>query len=479
MREQGTFSWVIVLALLLGTFTGTLANNIVNVPIRTIAHGLHASVPSSTLVVTSFSLAFAILMPLTGWLGDRVGRRRVLCWALVTIAVGALAAMGAPTLPVLVVCRVVQGAGTAAVLPTVMGLLADLCPPDRRGQALGMWAAMNGLGRAVSAPVGGLLSTGISWRWIFAPVVPLALLSLVGVLLWVPRSTGMPSRLDWRGATLLTGGCALLISAVTAIPDAGVVSPLVIALCVSGMVLLVGFVRSSRSQEKPFIDPALLREPSYLRSTLAAFAQMFCLYVALLAVPLYLTRGHRMSTIAAGMAVFALPAVMIILGPIAGGVVYRIGPRRVLRTGMVVLILGDLCMMVVLHAVHNSVSLIVVGLVIVGAGAALVQTPAAVGATRSAAGQQGTGLGLYNLVRFAGSAIGAAWVAIALGLGYSAVFAASAVIGLAGLAATWLGTYGQSNSRRHGDQGSIMGPGSLPPGSSTIRPGEVEQPTNG
>lgn len=425
--------------LLSGTFTGTLINNVVNVPIREISRGVGVSLASGTLVVTSFNLSFAVLMPLTGWLGDRIGRRRMFCWAVLTIAAGSAGSMVAPDIGILVACRVVQGAGTAAVLPTVMGLLSQMYGPEQRGRALGAWAAANGLGRALSAPLGGYLASSFGWRWVFAPGVPLGLVALCGTLVWVRKSSGQPLTLDWRGAVLITAGFGLLVSGITAIPEAGVVSVPVIGLCTGGGAVLVILVRTTRRRPDPFIDPTLLREPSYLRSTLAAFAQMFCLSVALLATPLYLTRNHRMSTVAAGVVVFVLPAIMMLLGPGAGWVVERIGARRLLRVGMAVLVLGDGMLAAIMSVPMGQTPSVIAGLFVVGIGAALVQTPAAVGATRSSAGQRGTGLGLYNMVRFIGSALGAAWVAMSFGLGYSATFAACSMLALAGLLATWAG----------------------------------------
>lgn len=440
--RAGSIRWAAVIALLVGTFTGTLINNIVNVPMRAVAQGLQVPVTEGTLVVTAFNLSFAILMPLGGWLGDRVGRRRLFCWAVIMLAGGAVGAMLAPSLGVLVACRVVQGAGTAAILPTVMGLLSDMHGRDHAGVVLGMWAAMNGLGRAIGAPLGGALASSLSWRWIFVPAVPLAGLALVGALFFVPRSPPAGRPLEWRGALSLTAGCGLLIGAVSAIPEAGLASVGVLGLAAGGVVALAAFIRVSRCQHAPFIDPGLLVEPSFVRSSLSAFAQMFCLAVALLAVPLSMTgAGHGVS--AAGLVVFALPATMMLLGPVAGWAIRRVGARRSLRSGMVVLVAAQVVLVVVLGARRAPIGALVAALVLEGIGAAFVQTPAAVGATRSAAGRMGSGLGLFNLVRFAGAALGAAWVAIALGGrsgDYLAVFAACAVIASLGLLGTWAGS---------------------------------------
>lgn len=440
-RRGGRIRWGAVGALLVGTFTGTLVNAIVNVPVRTIATSFRVPVATATLVVVAFNLSFAVLMPLGGWLGDRLGRRRLYCWAVGTLAVGSIGAMLAPSIGVLVACRVVQGAGTAAVLPAVMGLLGELHSREQAGVVLGLWAGVNGLGRALGAPLGGAIVAGGSWRLIFVPAVPLAAIAVLGALRAVPRSVPSGRPLEWRGALLLTAGCGMLLGAVTAVPGAGAASAVVVGLAVAGVGALVGFVRVSRRAAAPFIDPGLLREPSYVRSSLAAFAQMFCVASGLLAVPLVLTGGGD-AVAAAGLVVFALPAAMTAFGPVAGWSVRRVGARRSLRLGAAVLVATQVLLLVLFAGHRAPVGLVVGVLALEGIGAAFVQTPTAVGATRSAAGRVGSGLGLFNLVRFAGASLGSAWVAIAVGghvADYRSIFVAGAVVAGAGLVGTWAG----------------------------------------
>jgi predicted MFS family arabinose efflux permease len=142
----------------------------------------------------------------------------------------------------------------------------------------------------------------------------------------------------------------------------------------------------------------------------------------------------------AGVVLFAVPATMVLLGPLVGRWLDRLRPRRVLRTGLVVLLIAQVALSIGVAQERLVPAVLITILVVTGTGIALVQTPAATGATRSPAGADGTGLGLYNLVRFTGSAMGAAWVAVALEVStYPAVFAASAVIVALGLAGSFVG----------------------------------------
>ena len=185
----------------------------------------------------------------------------------------------------------------------------------------------------------------------------------------------------------------------------------------------------------------LLREPSFLRSSVAVFAQMFCLASTLLAVPLYLTRYADESTVRAGLLVFGLPIAMTVLAPVSGLVTEVLGPRRAIRGGLAVLALGEAVLGIELAADAGRGFDLFGALLLAGAGVAFVQTPAATGATRSAAGRFGSGLGLFNLLRFAGSALGAAWVAIALegGHPFGLLFGVCVAIAVLGLIGTFAG----------------------------------------
>ncbi len=437
---QGSNSWVALVVMLCATFLGTLNNNIVNVPLRDISSDMGVTPAQGVLVVVSFLLVFAVAMPLTGWLGDRLGRRRILCWALAGLTVGAAGALAAPNLWVLVGFRALQGLATAAILPTVMALIAHIFTPDRRARALGYWAAVNGVGQAVGPPLGGLLAGLAGWRWIFVPIVPAALLSLLFTLRAVPRDSGRALHLDWRGATRLTVGSALLIAGATLLSmDVPVAYPVV--LLVVGLGAIVLFARLSTRSPAPFISGRQILEARFLRSCLAVFAQMFCLGATLVAVPLYLTGQAGVSTTLAGVVVFSFPAVMAVLAPVAGLLTERYGSRWVARSGLLVLIAFQVAMGLYLGALGVDPVLIALLMLASGVGVALVQTPAATAATRSPAGRSGAALGLFNLVRFSGSAFGAAWVALMIpGEHFLLLFVVSAALAVLGLAGTYVGT---------------------------------------
>jgi MFS family permease len=429
-------------ALLAGTFVGTMSNNIVNVPLPAILDDFDAPLGSGVFVVVGFLLTFTATMPLVGWIGDRFGRRRVYCAALIGTAVCAIGASTAPTLELLIAWRCLGGLVAAAFGPAVMGLLTWMFSGDRRGRAVGAWASVNGIGQAVGPTMGGFIADVAGWRWVFIPLVPVALAGLIGTLRHIPAYPGIRMPFDFAGACALTVGSGLLILGIALIPQFGA-GIAVLATIAAAMLILAVFIWHSLRVEQPFVQVRLVAEVRFARSSLAAFAMMFSLGVILLAVPLFLVETGQ-STSMAGLVLLAVPATMVLLGPLVGRYMDRLGPRRVMRTGLASLTLGLLALAVVVSGRFVDERFVVATLggvlVLAGVGIALVQTPAATGATRSPAGAQGTGLGLYNLIRFSGAALGAAWVAIALGVStFPAVFAAAAGVVVLGLIGSFLG----------------------------------------
>lgn len=426
--------------LLAVTVLGTMCNNVVNVPLREIAVDLGASVASSVLCVSAFVLMLAIAMPLAGWLGDRVGMTRALTLALVLMLVAQTLAALAPSLPVLIALRGVQGLACSAIPPMVMGLLAGF-HPGQMTRMMGAWAAANGIGQAIGPPMGGLVADWLGWRAIFGVLAVVCLLVVLAMWRLVPDLPPRPSPMHLPGAVLLTSGVGLVLTAVTAAAQSGVPGwiPLPLAVLGAGMLLCYGLV--SRGRPDAIVPVGLMLESRFLRSSLAAYAQMFTLGAVLVALPLFFTGPLGMSAARAGVLFFALPVVMAVAAPLVSRLSDRTSPRLVLRSGLLTIIVGAAA--TGLAATHRSdavVPAMVALMVALGVGMAMVQTPAAAGAGRSPAGKYGAALGVFSMLRFSGSATAAAWVALLYPHdAYLALFLGCSVVAAAGLAATFVG----------------------------------------
>jgi MFS family permease len=427
-------------SLLAATVLGTMANNIINVPLNSIARDLGRPVTSTVLAVSAFIIVLAVAMPVTGWVGDRFGRRRILLAALLLMVVAQGLAAVAPNLGMLIGARALQGLACSAIPPMVMGMLVTFFPGQRL-RMMGAWAAANGVGQALGPPTGGLVADVAGWRSIFVLMSLLSVVALAAIAWTVPGVPGRRDRFDVVGALLLSGGMALLLVAATAVSLPGSREVLIGGAAAVGLALLALFVLVSARNPEAMLPPQLLVETRFLRSCLAAFVQMFMLGTVLVALPLYLTGPLRMSSWQAGLLFFQLPVVMVLLAPFVGRLADRSRPRLILRFGLVVLMVGGTFAGFVGTAPDEPLTPWLVSgvLLMLGAGMAFVQTPAAAGATRSPAGSRGAALGVFNMLRFSGSAAGTAWVAIAYDDGMLVLFLVAVAVVAAGLVGSYLG----------------------------------------
>jgi MFS family permease len=432
-------SAVAAAALLLVTITGTMSNNIINVPLRRIAEDFDQPVAYAVLSISAFTLMLAISLPLTGWLGDRYGRKRVLVAALALMCVAQIAAALAPSLAFLIVTRALQGLGCSAIPPLVMGILMTVYPQSR-GRLMGAWAAANGVGQAIGPPIGGVLADHFGWRSVFVLVAALSLIALLVIQSTVPRLEPREVSFHVAGAVLLTSGAGLVLLGATLLSQASVPIWLDAAFALGGLTLLGAFVAVSHGNPRALIPLRLIAEVRFVRSSLSAFAQMFLLGTSLVAIPLVLTGPMELSYSKAGILFFVLPVVMAVTAPMVGRMAEEGSPRTVLRVGLGLMVGSAGLTAAVVGDPTPSTIPVVVSLLLVGGAMAMVQTPAATGATRSPAGAHGAALGLFNLNRFAGMTAGAAWVGLLTPFqAYAWMFVGAAVMACAALLISFLG----------------------------------------
>lgn len=440
----GTRLRLAMVAISMGTFVSVVFGSIVNVPLRDIAADLHASIGQASLVVTGMSLSFGSLMPLGGWLGNRFGRQRVFVIGNAALAVIGVACTFAPDITTLVALRIVQGCFSATITPTVIAVLADLVSAADRPKALAGWAMANGLGQALGPPLGGILAGAFGWRSIFLPGVALAVACSALAARAVPADAPRPVPLEWRGALALTVAGLAFLGATSVVPQAGIAHPGVLAGLAVTVLALAAFAVASRRAEHPFVSPAVFREPSYQRACIGVATGTFALGVAFLDVPLLLTRGFGLSTPQAGLVAFALPVAMVVCAPFVGQIVRRTSSSAGLRTGLTVLATLGLVLAAWIRfapgdgaAAALSIAVFVLLVFALGVGLSFVHNAAAVASTASPAARYGAGVGMFNLVRVAGTSLGTVVVAAVLERdpqAFAAPFAWAAVVAAGGFA---------------------------------------------
>lgn len=453
-RVRTRASWIELSALLAATFAGSYYTNVTLVPLNVVLQHFRTGVGAGVLVLGGFAVSLAAATPLAAHIGERVGWTRALLFGVASIGIGAALAAVAPSFPVLVAVRVLQGAAMAVILPAVMILIATTFADRERHFALGMWSSVNSLARVVAIPAGGIIATIGGWSMVFWSAVPTSGIAIAAIAVFVPRHTGRKVDTDWRGAGMLTAGAALALGGLQTLGLRGPGITVGVAMTGGGLVLLWGSLRRARTVAHSFVPRMLLGSRTWLRSSAGGFAQMACIMVDVTAVSLYLVRVHGATTAAAGLVTLSFPAVMVVASPGASWLMVRIGGRRVFFSGLGLLTVAEVVMAITAQPRAASTGMLVGALVLAGVGAAFVQTSSAAGATRREAGADAAAVGLFNLVRFAGSGVGAAWLSLVLSSGgsYQVLFASWA----AGVAATLLATalVGRVPGRAASDGGS-------------------------
>ena len=261
-------------------FMIVLDNLIVLSTLPSIQRSLHASLTSLAWVVDAYILAFAVLMLTGAALGERFGRRRVFTGGVVLFTAASAVAGLAGSPAVLVAARVAQGVGSAVVMPLTLTLLSTAFPPERRTAALGTWAAISGLGIALGPMAGGLLTSALSWHWIFWVNVPVG----VVVALLAPRglaeARGRREPIDHAGLLLATGGLLAVVWATVRGNDVGWAAAGTLGAYAAGLGLLVAFVRVELRSAHPMLPMRLFADRRFSVSNASAFLLHFAMFGA-------------------------------------------------------------------------------------------------------------------------------------------------------------------------------------------------------
>src|SRR5207344_1044589 len=259
--------WIIAIAVMFATFMEVLDTTVVNVSLPHIASNLSATTDEATWVLTSYLVANAIILPMTGWLASVLGRKKLLMWSTSGFTLASFLCGIAPNLASLVIFRIIQGATGGALQPLSQAVLLESFKPEERGRAMGFW----GLGIVVApifGPVfGGWITENYSWRWVFYINLPVGIVSLIMTQLYVfdpPYLKRPSSGIDYWGMGLLVVG----IGALQFVLDKGqqedwFASNMIATLAVISVVALVALVVYELTTPHPIVDLRLFKDRSY------------------------------------------------------------------------------------------------------------------------------------------------------------------------------------------------------------------------
>lgn len=407
-RQLMDRKWWTLIAVSVGTFMLLLDITIVNVALPDIQRSLHASFSELQWVVDAYSLTLAALLLTAGSLADLYGRRLLFAIGLVLFTLGSLSC-GLSTSPLfLIVSRSGQGLGGAIMFSTALALLAQAFRGRERGTAFGVWGAVTGFAVAVGPVLGGVITTGIGWRWIFLVNVPIG---VVGVLVTVSqvqesRQEGA-RRPDWLGFVLFTGGLVTLIYGLIRANETSWTNTTVMACFVAAVVLLAAFLVAERVGRHPMFDLALFRVPTFSGAAVAAFGMAASLFSLLLYLVLYLQNVLGYSALATGVRLLLLSGASLLTAFAAGRLSARMPVRWLIGPGLVLIGVG-MALMAGLHADSDWTHL-VPGFLLGGLGIGMVNPPLASTAVGVVQPQHaGMAAGINNTFRQVGIATGIA-----------------------------------------------------------------------
>ena len=407
----------VCIVFVVAMFMSIMDSTIVNVALPALGRQFNVPETSIDAVVVGYLVSLAIVIPVSGWLGDRWGTRRVFLWALALFTlVSALCGL-AQNLPMLVGFRVLQGLAGGALTPVGTTMLYRTYPPEERVALSRILNIPTVIAPASGPVIGGLLVQQLSWRWVFYVNVPIGMAALLFGLFFlrVEDQRQAAGRFDPPGFLLAGSGLALLMYALTEGPTYGWSSPNIFGSGLAGLALLIIFIVVELRVREPMIDLRLLKDRLFRVTNLITFFSGAGFLGLLFVAPLFLQEARGVSALISGLTTFPEAVGVIAATQLVVWLYPRVGPRRLIASGLA----GVAVMMALLWFLNLDTNLWLMRLMmfLIGAGMAytFIPTPAAAFATISPA-DTGKASALYSADRQLGSALGIALVGTVLSI---------------------------------------------------------------
>ena len=330
--------WLTLGVLSLSLVIIGLDNTILNVAIPTLQRDLSATASELQWMVDSYVLVFAGLLLTMGALGDRFGRARALVAGLVIFGVGSAYASFTATATELIWARAAMGIGGALIMPATLSIITDVFPREERGRAIGIWAAVAGLGIGIGPVVGGLLLDSFWWGSVFLINVPIVLFALIAGYFLVPASRDpQTTPLDLPGAATSMVAVSALVFGIIEGPPRGWTSGLVLGAFAVGLAAAAAFVVIERRTEHPMLNLDYFKNPRFSGGATAISIAFFSLFGVIFLLTQYLQFVQGYTALQAGLRTAPVAIGMVIGSATAPRLAERYGTARVVAFGMLVL----------------------------------------------------------------------------------------------------------------------------------------------
>ena len=426
--ESSENKWWTLAAVGIGLFMLLLDLTIVIVALPSIQRQLHGSISDLTWVIDAYALSLGALMLTAGSLADLLGRKRLWVAGIVIFTAGSIVCGAAQSPLWLTLARAGQGVGGAIMFATSLALVANAFRGKDRGVAFAIFGAITGIAAAVGPMIGGAITSGLSWRWIFFVNVPIGVILVALTLLRVDESRDpYASRPDWIGFVTWTAALGLLVYGLIESSTYAWGSTRVAGSLIASGVLLVLFVVAELRQRHPMFDMSLLRNPTFVGGLTSAFAISASALAMLTFLVLYLQNILHLSAIQTGLRLLVLSGATLLTAGMAGRLTTKVPTRLLLGPGFVLTGVGLLLARGI--SPTSDWTHLLPGLIVIGLGSGLVQTPLAnlaVGVVEPR--RAGMASGINSTFRQVGIAAGVA----ALGSIFASQIRSAVTSGLAG-----------------------------------------------
>lgn len=370
---SATGRWVIA-ATVGGSGLALLDSTAVNVALPAIGDDLGGGVAGLQWTVNAYTLTLAALILLSGSLADRFGRRRIFVGGVILFILASLVCALVPTLETLLAARAVQGIGAALLTPSSLAILESSFTPSDRARAIGAWSGLGAVAAAVGPLLGGWLVASVSWRAVFWINLPIGVAVIAIALRHVPESRA-PSRarIDPWGAVLGALGLGAITWATIVGGDRGG-GTAVIVVGVAGFLALLAFVVAERTVAAPMVPPSLFASRRFTGANLATFVVYGGMSGLFFLLAIYLQRVAGYTPLAAGSALLPVTLLMLLLSARAGALAERIGPRKPMTIGPLVMA-GGMVLLARLDPDVRYLTDVLPGTVLFGLGLAATVAP--------------------------------------------------------------------------------------------------------
>lgn len=405
---------LLMMVLSLSVLVGSITADSVNPVLPLISKALEASKSQVSWIVSGIALVLAIGVPIYGRISDFFELRKLYIFAIMILASGSLLCAIAPNLPLLVLGRMVQGAGMSAIPVLSVIAISKVFPQGKRGGALGIIAGIIGVGTAAGPIFGGVVGQYLGWNALFWFTFLLAIMIVIGAYYALPtikpaESVGSNKNFDFIGGLFLGLTVGLLLFGITQGETSGFSSFSSLTSLIGSVVALVGFIWRIVTAENPFVPPVLFNNKDYVNTVIIAFFSMFAYYAVLVFVPLLVIEVNGLSSGQAGMILLPGSVAVAILSPFVGRLSDRFGDKRLIITGMTLMGLSTLFLST--YASGASPLLVSVGVLGVGIAFAFTNSPANNAAVSALdADKVGVGMGIFQGALYLGAGTGAGMI---------------------------------------------------------------------